>query len=198
MNYYYDVELNFSKNNLMFYEWNKLDNIKHLKKVLICQVNCDTYLDLYNYNISLEKNIVDKFKNKTIVFACINGTIAIKFDSEGNSIERSFLSLDDELNIIDNIYTIDKIDLDYKKGSKIDENNTLRYDLNIKELIKNEINSLIANKEYKKLEYLYYEWFNKKLSNLEELKAIDKVLNEDIGVNEKKIYDLIKLSYSNV
>ena len=70
--------------------------------------------------------------------------------------------------------------------------------MNIKELIKNEINSLIANKEYKKLEYLYYEWFNKKLSNLEELKAIDKVLNEDIGINEKKIYDLIKLSYSNV
>lgn len=198
MNYYYDVVLNFSKNNLMFYEWNKLDNIKHLKKVLMCQVNCDTFLDLFNYNISLQNNDIEKYKNKIIIFASINGTIAIKFDNEGNSIERSFLPLDDELNIIDNIYTIDKVDLDYKKVSKISENNTLRYDLNIKELIKNEINSLIANKEYKKLEYLYYEWFNKKLSNLEELKDIDKVLNKDIGVNEKKIYDLIKLSYSNV
>lgn len=198
MNYYYDVVLNFSKNNLMFYEWNNLDNIKHLKKVLMCQVNCDTFLDLFNYNISLQNGDIDKYKNKIIVFASINGTIAIKFDSEGNSLERSFLPLDDELNIIDNIYTIEKIDLDYKKCNKINENNTLRYDLNIKELIKNEINSLIANKEYKKLEYLYYEWFNKKLSNLEELKDIDKVLNKDIGVNEKKIYDLIKLSYSNV
>ena len=69
----------------------------------------------------------------------------------------------------------------------------------IKLLIKTEINSLHKKKDFVKLKYLYMEWFNKVPYDNEKIYdyMINK-LNDKVGIEEKRIYDLIKLSYNKV
>ena len=40
MNYIYDIYLNLNKNLYDFYEWNKSDNIIHIKKIIDFLTNC--------------------------------------------------------------------------------------------------------------------------------------------------------------
>ena len=198
MNYYYDISLNFKRDNLSFYEWNKNDKVVHLTKVLIYQVNSSQFMDLLNYNVVLENKSLEDFKDKIVLFASVNGVIALKFNKLGKSVLRSFLPLEEEIEILDNLYDIKLINLEYEKKKKIKENNVLRQDIKIKNFIKEKIANMVSNNEYSKLKYIYYEWFNKELENMSDLKEIDMVLDREIGIKEKKIYDLIKLSYNNV
>ena len=39
MNYIYDLLLNFNENIYEFYDWNKTDNIKHIKKIPIFKID---------------------------------------------------------------------------------------------------------------------------------------------------------------
>jgi len=46
MNYIYDVVLNFQKEYYDFYDWNKNDNIYHMRKIPILKINSKQLLDI--------------------------------------------------------------------------------------------------------------------------------------------------------
>ena len=209
MNYYYDVLLNFLDTNIYFYEWDSLDNIEYYKRVPLIQVNSKTLKDFINNNIVVEKEFLDTIKDKAkkrdncssyiAIFADKNGSIALEFDENGNSIARSFLGLEDDLNICDILYTIDILKVNYKINTSIDYNDNLRIEDKIKLIIKTEVKSLYKKQDFKKLKYLFMEWFNKiPVDNEVMYQSMIEELNNKIGDKEKKIYDLIKLSYNKV
>ena len=89
--------------------------------------------------------------------------------------------------------------LDYEVIKRIDYNRSLRDENKIKLIIRTELETLEKNKEYTKLKYLYMEWFNKEPSDGENMyKVMNEKLSDEIGIKEKRIYDLIKLSYNKV
>ena len=209
MNYYYDVVLNFFDTNMLFYEWNKFDNLELYKRVPIIQVNSKTLKDFINYNVVVDKNFLEIIKDKAkkkgdcpsyiAIFADRNGSIALEFDEKGNSLYRSFLDIDDDLNISDFLYTVDIMKVSYEIKDEIKYNDSLRMEDEIKLLIKTEVNSLYKKKDFVKLKYLYMEWFNKVPYDNEQIYdyMVNK-LNDRVGIEEKRIYDLIKLSYNKV
>ncbi len=209
MNYYYDVVLNFSDINMLFYEWNKFDNLELYKRVPIIQVNSKTLNDFINNNVVVDENFLEMIKDKAkkkgdcpsyiAIFADRNGSIALEFDENGNSLYRSFLDIDDDLNISEFLYTVDIMKVSYEIKDEIKYNDCLRMEDEIKLLIKTEINSLHKKKDFVKLKYLYMEWFNKVPYDNEQIYdyMINK-LNDKVGIEEKRIYDLIKLSYNKV
>ena len=209
MNYYYDVVLNFSDINMLFYEWNKFDNLELYKRVPIIQVNSKTLKDFINNNVVVDKNFLEIIKDKAkkkgdcpsyiAIFADRNGSIALEFDEKGNSLYRSFLDIDDDLNISEFLYTVDIMKVSYEIKDEIKYNDSLRMEDEIKLLIKTEVNSLYKKKDFVKLKYLYMEWFNKVPYDNEQIYdyMINK-LNDRVGIEEKRIYDLIKLSYNKV
>ena len=209
MNYYYDVVLNFFDTNMLFYEWNKFDNLELYKRVPIIQVNSKTLKDFINNNVVVDKNFLEMIKDKAkkkgdcpsyiAIFADRNGSIALEFDEKGNSLYRSFLDIDDDLNISEFLYTVDIMKVSYEIKDEIKYNDSLRMEDEIKLLIKTEINSLHKKKDFVKLKYLYMEWFNKVPYDNEQIYdyMINK-LNDKVGIEEKRIYDLIKLSYNKV
>lgn len=209
MNYYYDVLLNFLDTNIYFYEWDNLDNIEYYKRVPLVQVNSKTLRDFINNNIVIEKEFLDAIKGKAkkkddcpsyiAIFADKNGSIALEFDENGKSIARSFLSLEDDLNICEIIYTVDNLKINYKIVTPINYNDNLRIEDKIKLIIKTEVKSLYKKQDFTKLKYLFMEWFNKiPVDNEVMYQSMIEKLNNKIGDKEKKIYDLIKLSYNKV
>ena len=207
MNYYYDLYLNFQENNTFFYDWEKDDTIEYYKKLPLFQVSTEVFEDILNNQIMVEKNFLDLIKTKTksnnyeyiALFGDKNSVIALKFDENGLNIDRSFLNLDDELNIIEIMYTVPTQKLIYREIKKIAYNESLRAEDRIKHIIKSEIESLNNKKEYYKLEYLFVEWFNTFPQNKESMIEIMKEkLNHTIGEKEINILNLIKLSYNVV
>lgn len=209
MNYYYDVLLNFFDENVEFYEWDSLDNLEYYKRIPLVSVDSKTLNDFINNDVKVSKEFLELIENKAkkkgecpshvAIFADRNGSIALEFDKDGNSISRSFLEVGDDLNIAEVLYTVDIIKLDYEVIKKVDYNRSLRDENKIKLIIRTELETLEKNKEYTKLKYLYMEWFNKKPSDNENMyKVMSEKLSNEIGIKEKRIYDLIKLSYNKV
>ena len=209
MNYYYDIMVNLEDNNYMFYEWDELDNIEIIKKIPLFQVSSKVLKDIINNEIKVSKEFLDMIHNKTKVkkgyleyvslLASKNGAIILEFASDGVSIARSFLQVEDECNVSEVLYTIPILKFDYKIEKRIDKSKDLRIEKKIKDFINLEINTLYNNKDLEKIVFLYSEWFGKTKNNVAEMISdMQNKLKSGITDVEVKIYDLIKLSYNNV
>lgn len=210
MNYYYDVLLNFQEKYYMFYEWDKEDNIEFIKKIPLFHIDTKTFADLLTKKVSVKNEFLKSIENKTkikqnqylkytSIFSDGKNSIALEFNDDGIVINKSSLLLEDELNINEFMYTVNLSELDYNILSVDEIQNETRQELNIKRVIKIEIESMYKKKEYSKLKYIYLEWFDELLDSIEKmyhnmLKKIDSSLTE----KEYSIYELIKLSYNNV
>lgn len=201
MNYYYDVLLNFSDKNIYFYEWDSLDNIEYYKKVLLVHVSNEVLNDFLCNYVRVGERFMNLIKDKgnCAIFGSKNGSIALEFNEMGESIYRSNLLLEDDINVSEVLYTVDIMDIDYEIIKEVKYNSNLRVEDKMKLVIKCEINNLYNNKDYMKLEYLFMEWFNKSVSDLNEMYNIMMdALDKKLGCKEKNIFDLIKLSYNKV
>lgn len=98
MKYIYNITVNFKKEFLNFYEWNNTDKLTILKKVKAYKIDNKSYYDVLKYNI------ITEYKNETIILCNDFDSICIKFDSEGNSILRSKLSIDEEISVLEIMY----------------------------------------------------------------------------------------------
>ncbi len=209
MNYYYDVLLNFFDTNLAFYEWNEEDSIEYYKRIPLFAVSNKVLKDFINNDIKVSQEFLTLIDSKAkkkgecskyiAIFADRNGSIALEFDKDGSSISRSFLEVHDDLNISELLYSLDVMNIKYKIVKKLEYDFNLREELNMKKIIKTELINLEKNKKYSKLKYLYMELFNKEPIDSDKIVAnmVDKI-NEGMGPDEKRIYDLIKLSYNKV
>ena len=207
MNYYYDVKVNFLKENSFFYDWLDTDKIETIKKIPIFQINKTTFKDFYLNDVKVNKEFLKQIENKTIgnnlikyavILADKNNAYVYKFNDDGFIIGRSSLNLIDELNILEYLYTIKNIKIDYEIIGKLKFNKEPRYLQRIKNIINEEIDLLYKNNNLAKLRYLYIEWFGKKENNLDKIYEDMKNKLLDFHNEDLRIYDLIKLSYNNV
>lgn len=201
MNYIYDIYLNFNKNLFDFFDWNKSDKYTHIKMIPIFKINEDNIKKLITHTTKLNKQEFDLVYKKTTTWdknnkhknCCLfcdrNNVIAIEFDDEGLSINKSYLFVSDELEILENFYKIKEKEIKFKIIEK--NKNILKTRKQIKD--DNFIIEELKNIDTKKLNYIYFECFGK--HEKEKSLILNKLLN--ISKNSKvykNLYDILKLT----
>ena len=209
MYYYYDILLNFGSEELYdFYEWESSDALEYVKKIPLFRVSTDTLFDNLTYHITYDEEVLLQIQDKTVLkndespkenlmlISDNKNALALELDDAGNVISRSKLLLNDEENLLEMLYTLKESPLSYKKGKKYKERRELRQIAKVKQLISCEIDTLYTTKNFSKLKYLYYEWFNKSSEDIMEMIAEMKEHLQNYNEDVQKIYDFIKLSYN--
>ena len=212
MNYIYDILVNFNNKEVYeFFEWDKKDNIEHLRKIPIFKVKSNVFNDFKNNCVKVDKVFLNKIKNKTEKFTDIAvglieyaaiitdgmDLVVIEFGSEGDSLLKSSMLLDEAEDTLDESDLIDVVEIQY---SVIEYNNTnnrfiTRHQSEVINYISNEINYLIKKKNYNKLKYLYYEWFNTKENNINcVIDSLKNILKENFSSKHNSFFELLKLS----
>lgn len=214
MNYYYDIILNWSEDTAYdFYEWNDFDSLELIKKIPLFKIKHKAFLDIATNNIKVDQTFLDLIADKTLVrdkknfkrieYACLftdtKNVYALEFDKEGNSISRSKLLVDDELNVLECIYGMKETQLEYVVKENLKMDSTLRQIKEAKKLIVLEINNLYQNKDIAKLKYLYYEYKKENIDDIDYIyETIINDLNTKFNKEILKLYYVIKLSYHKV
>ncbi len=210
MDYYYDVLLNFQEKYCMFYEWDKDDTIEYVKKIPLIHVDSKTINNMISKIIEVPEEFLKKIENKTklkqneyLAYTCIfsdgKNNIALEFQENGKLINKSSLIMEDELNINEFIYNVSLSKIDYKIIEKDVVNRETRQELKIKKIIKLEIDNMFKRKEFSKLKYVYLEWFDELIDDVNKMyELMKKKLSLPLSEKELHIYELIKLSYNNV
>ena len=201
MNYIYDIYLNLNETLYDFFDWNKNDKLLHVKKIPIIKVNEETLKDLLSNKININEKLLLNIFNKTEIwnmnskinycalFSDNNTILAIEFDNKGKSIKKSFLFVDEELEVLEISSKLNEKLIDYKILKK--DNNILKTRKQIKE--EEFINNELKNMEDSKLKYIYFECFGK----LEKNKKVIKEKLNKISKNSKiykNLYDILKLT----
>ncbi|MBQ9011520.1 MAG: DUF3603 family protein, partial [Bacilli bacterium] len=68
MTYIYDILLNFHNKLYDFYEWNSSDQILHVKKIPLFNLNSNDYLKIKNNIVKFPKKFTDKLHNSAILY----------------------------------------------------------------------------------------------------------------------------------
>lgn len=208
MNYIYDVITNFFEDYYDFFEWDKKDNFTHFKKIPIIKINTKDYNIIQTNNIKIDEELLKKLKNKSDIYhnknnidlyylLITNGEniIALMFNQEGLTIKRSSLYVDEELDIINSLRKIDVKDINYTIINKININFKTRNNIKIENYILTELKNLSLNKDIDKINYLFYECFNKYEDNPK--KALNSLIKNIENNNISNIlYNFFKLSKS--
>ena len=212
MNYIYDIILNFQNEYYDFYEWNKKDNIYHMRKIPIIKINNQQLIDIKNNVVKFGKNTLkylqsknitaERFKQNnitkikyTFILCSEQHALAVKLNKNGIVHSKSSLLPDEQEDALEIIKFQNEIKLDYKiiQKSQLNPFKT-RFEIENEKFILNELNKIYKQKNIQKLSYLYLECFNKNESNIEK---IYKILKEEIKKNTqnfKKIYDIFKIT----
>ena len=210
MDYYYDLYVNFLENYCMFYEWDEDDNLEYVKKIPLVHVDAKTYLNFRSKIVKVDASFLKTILNKTklkdntiLKYAALvsdgKNSMALEFNDEGETISKSSLILDDEININEFMYNISVTKIDYEVIKKDKIIKETRQETKIKKILKLEILNMYQNKEYSKLKYIYLEWFDKLIDTPEVMYGeMLKKLKGNLGSREYAIYELIKISYNNV
>ena len=201
MNYIYDIYLNLNETLYDFFDWNKNDKLIHMKKIPIIKVNEDVIKLFINSNIKINEDLLIQIYNKTEVwnmneklsycalFASNSDIIAVEFNKQGNNIKKSFLFIDEELEVLEitnklkvNIFNFDILN---KQKNILKTRKQIKQD---KFIVKE-----LQNMEDNRLKYIYFECFGKKEKNkqiiLENINKLQK--NSKIY---KNLYDILKLT----
>ena len=201
MNYIYDIYLNLNENLYDFFDWNRNDKIIHIKKMPIIKTSEENIKKLIQSRIIIDNNLLVTIYKKseswekterldyTSLFTDGNNIICIQFNDKGISERKSFLLIDEELEILDTVFRISETKFDFKVIKKEPvlfktRKQVYEEDFVIKEL---------KNIEDKKLNYIYFECFGKREKNKRTM------INElqDISKNSKvykNLYDILKLT----
>ncbi len=179
MIYIYDLLVNFNKEIYNFYEWEETDIIEYLKKSMLFKVSKYLYNKFISDNIVVDENFLNLIKNKTEILnqkkieyltycaVMTNGddATAFIFNSDGLIIEKSKFTVEDEIELLEISKSIKAKKISYKKLLENSYNPSFitREGKKIIKLILLELESI--KNDSKKINYLYYEWFNKKSSN---------------------------------
>ena len=195
MNFIYDIVLNFNKDYYNFFEWNKKDSIINIKKIPLFVVNNDTFKNMKYDCVTVNTSFIDSIKEKTYTYSrqkigpsCLisNGkeVIGLLFSDNGVLLKRSSLLLDEEEEVLDEIYNDEIVNIEiikFKKGKTDSDLNRCRKEK--KEFLIKYINkeSNIIN-----LKYLYYDYFEKDEENTD---IIKNSLIQEIKNNWNKKFD---------
>lgn len=128
----YDILVNFKKIPYEFYEWNKEDDVKHVKKMPSIKVSDSTLYDIFYNDAVVSKNFLDQIKDKTEIFfgrtvkkvkyACViyndDVALSILLNDNGEIIGKSKLLFDEEEDVLKEDEPLKEIDYNIIKKSK--------------------------------------------------------------------------------
>lgn len=201
MNYIYDIYLNLNEVLYDFYDWNKNDKLIHIKKIPIFKISEENFKMLVYNSVKFDSNFIISVHNKTEVwnisqnlnfcalFSDNNNIIAIEFDENGNSIRKSFLQIDEELEVLETINKLKEKDLNFEIIKKV--NTLLRTRKELKE--ESFIDKELKNIDNDKLRYVYFECFGKHEKNRKEILKSIKNLSKS-SKTYKNLYNILKLT----
>ena len=203
MNYIYDLYINLNNRIYDFFDWNKNDKIIHIKKIPVIKVDEENLRLLTKNKTCINSDTMIKIYNKTEIWNTNNkiaycalftdgyDIIAIEFDNKGYSIKKSYLSIDEELEVLEITKKLDISKIEIKTISK--EKNIFKTRKQLKE--EKFIYDELKNMEESKLNYIYFECFGKQEKDkniiLDRINKISK--NSKIY---KNLYDILKLTSS--
>lgn len=201
MNYIYDIYLNFNKDLYDFFDWNKNDKITHIKTIPIFKISEDDLKIIIRNKIKIEEKFFGSIYNKTIVwnksdkykscalFCDENNIIALEFDKNGNSINKSTLLIYEELEILETIYKLKVKNIEFKILNKDKLLLKTRKQIHDEIFIKNELKNI----NEQKLKYIFFECFNKHEKNKKTI--INKLLNlYNNSKAYKNLYNILKIT----
>lgn len=210
MAYIYDILLNLNTNLIEFYEWNDTDNIKYIRKTPLFKINQELMNDIINYEIELDNSFVENLKDKTSFYnnfdkdydyVCLfsDGYFAIGAKFENNRITLlSRMQLDEEEEVLKITDRLNANNIIYKKIKKKENDNKkyfTRSELVLKEKLIKELHNLYKNKNIEELKYYYYEYFNIKKDNIDNIyKELLSSMNNTINEKHQYLYEIIMLS----
>ena len=197
MNYIYDIILNFNEQIYDFYEWNKSDNLTHIRKIPLIRVNSKDLYNIENIYIKFNEDLFNKIKSRTEVFAgrtvktidaCIfsDGTSVIAVKVKNNKYYFSKLIIEEEMEVIEVATRMKEMNIEYEIIKKRFNDLKTRKELEIEDYVKRELNKLEKNNEEEKLKYLFFECFGKKDYDIKKLYK-----------ESNKIYEILKLIQIN-
>ena len=169
MNYIYDIYLNLNDILIDFFEWNKNDKLIHIKKMPMIRLGHEDFINLNSYSIKVEDDFLSDIYKKTEIwntnekieycslFCDENNLIAIEFDNKGNSIKKSYLQIDEELEILESINRYKERKINYSVVNKEKFILKTRKEINDEKFIEKELKNI----DIEKLKYIYFECFSK-------------------------------------
>ena len=201
MNYIYDILLNFKDEYYDFYDWNKNDNIIHIRKIPIFKISTDDLFNIKNNCIKFDISFLEKINDKTEIFtnkgikklnkACLfsDDNTIIGINVVQKKVKISSLLVDEELDSLEDVYTMDtdKIKYTIQNKNKYNEFKT-RKQIEMEKNLNNELSNL---EDAEVLKYLYYECFDKKENNIDKIKVKLKAINNENILY--KLYNCLKL-----
>lgn len=190
----YDILVNFKKIPYEFYEWNKEDDVKHVKKMPSIKVSDSTLYDIFYNDAVVSKNFLDQIKDKTEIFfgrtvkkvkyACViyndDVALSILLNDNGEIIGKSKLLFDEEEDVLKEDVPLKEIDYNIiKKSKKI--SGLTRREAKIVLLLSKYLDKIYENKKNDEIKYMYFECFNKMEEDNE--KAYKNLKNEVLKAN---------------
>lgn len=178
MNYLYDVLLNFNSVLYEIYEWNKTDEITHIRKIPLFKISNKDLFNIINNKVKIGNEFLSKIYKKTeyfnknkignidYSFLLTDGKEVIALKQNKNSyFEYSKLLYEEELDALEYSESVKTTKLEYEIISKNKINIfQTRNENTIKKYILNTINEIINDNDLDKLKYIYLECFNKKIN----------------------------------
>lgn len=212
MTYVYDLILNFNNDLLEFFEWEKSDDLLHIKRINLIKIKSSVYNEILDNEISFSSSFLgdifnkceyfEQKKVKNLPYAVLvtdsYRVMALLLNNEGKIIKYSSLLLDEEEDTLEISIRIPLVKLEYNIVKKKEKNNLTRKENNILKYIKKELHNCYQVKDISKLQYLYYEYSNKKNDDIDIIyNYLLKELSKDLNEKHYNLYNLIKLSYSS-
>ena len=205
MNYIYDIAVNFNADLYEFFEWKKSDDIVNVRKIPFFRVSNSQYIELKYNNIKIDKNFILKLTDTSLTYGrnslkyCFlisntNESIGIMCNKDGEIIKRSGLLFDEEDEVNDEARNISVTKIEIVDNKKILLHNVARSIKDKKNYLLKYINNLSCDKDYLKLKYLYYDYFDKEIDdiNIGKSKLLGE-LNNDWNNKLNKLYELVKM-----
>ena len=208
MIYIYDVLLNFNTSLIEFFEWEENDLIKYVKKLPIYKVSDDFLYNLVKNEIKVSDDFLNEIKDKTLfeekseefkycsLLTNNKIVLGVLFNEFGNVLYLSRLLIEEEKEILTIANRLSLYHINYEIcnfNNEISDNLT-RKERNIKNNLLKTINFLYKNNDFEKLNYLYYEYFNKIENNNDKIYNSLILSMDSFNSKHTALYDILTLS----
>ena len=145
---------------LEFFEWEKSDEIYHIKRISLVKVKSQTYNEILDNEVVFSNNFLEdifnkceffeqkKIKNLPYAFLITDSyrVMALLLNSEGRVIKYSSLLLDEEEDTLEISIRLSIVKLEYNIVKKLEKNNLTRKENNVLKYIKKELNNCYKQK----------------------------------------------------
>lgn len=209
MIYIYDIILNFNSVFYEFYEWDSKDNLTFIRKIPLVKVDTNFINDILTKKVVIDDPIVLEITNKCEITSCKKANkikyaclftdslkvIGVILNDKKQIIKVSDLLLDEANEAINISKRTNTRSITYNiLENKNNEFFLTKKEIKIKNYLKEEIENIQNKKDFSKLSYLYFEYFNKiPDNNCDISKELLNSFKNNLTIKHIELYELLKL-----